>query len=287
MSEANETGATGATTEAAAPATAPAEGATAEALAAARAAEPAVAAPVAVEEADLDLEAEIADDLYSDPAKAKALVESLRKEAAKNRVKAKEATEKAAKTFEGWTESDAEVLANVIQLAAQDKKVGAEKMREIAALLDGGDVEGAAAVAADASAAAAEAAKGLTPEDVATQVEAKLAERDKQSAIAAEAAKITATATELGYDPADSDYFTLLYIAQFETGGDLPKAHAKIEARNQKVIDDYVAGVKERAAGQPIHAKSGDDSVIEMTGENKTFATARERVEARLLALRK
>lgn len=276
-------------TTAEAPAAAPAEGATAEALTAARAAEPAApAAPAAAaEEADLDLEAEIADDLYSDPAKAKALVESLRKEAAKNRVKAKEATEKAAKTFEGWTESDAEVLANVIQLAAQDKKVGAEKMREIAALLDGGDVEGAAAVAADASAAAAEAAKGLTPEDVASQVEAKLAERDKQSAIQAEAAKITAKTAELGYDPADADYFTLLHIAQFETGGDLDKAHAKIEARDQKVIDAYVAGVKERAAGQPIHAKSGDDSVIEMTGENKTFATARERVEARLLALRK
>lgn len=270
-------------------AAAPAEGATAEALAAARAAEPAPAAAAApaAEEADLDLEAEIADDLYSDPAKAKALVESLRKEAAKNRVKAKEATEKAAKTFEGWTDSDAEVLANVIQLAAQDKKVGAEKMREIAALLDGGDVEGAAAVAADASAQAAEAAKALTPEDVAAQVEARLADRDKQAAISAEAAKITAKTAELGYDQADPDYFTLLHIAQFETGGDLDKAHAKIEARNQKVIDDYVSGVKERAAGQPIHAKSGDDSVIEMTGENKTFATARERVEARLLALRK
>lgn len=286
MSEATTEGAEGATTEAAAPVLA--EGADAAALAAARAAEP-VPTPKAPEP-DLDLEAEIADDLYQDPAKAKALVESLRREAAKRRVEAKEAKEAksaADKTFEGWTEHDAAVLADVIQLAAADPSVGAAKMREIADALEANDPKKAAALAAGASAEAAEAAKGLTAEDVDKQVEAKLADRARNEAIEAKGREIVAKTAELGYDQADPDYFTLLHIAQFETGGDLDAAHAKIEARNQKVIDDYVSGVKARAAGQPIHAKSSDDSVIEMTGENKTFASARERVEARLLAIRK
>lgn len=261
----------------------PAEGADAQALSQAAAVEPTVEAPVeAPVEDEVDLDADAADDLYADPAKARAYAEKLRKEAAKYRTKAKEAAV-SDETFSGWSDEDAGVLKQVIQVAALDPKVGAAKMREIADLLDKGDAEGAAAVAADAS---AEAAKVLTEDDVNAKVAEALEKADTKRAIEVKRDEILAKTKALGYEPGSPDYFTVLHIAQFETGADLDKAHEIIEARNQAIIDGYVNGVKERAAGAPLHARRGEESVIEPTGENKTWASARERTEARINAVR-
>ncbi len=263
-----------------APAPAAAEGAEAEALSEAAAAVPEAPAPAEAEE-EIDLDNEAADDVFADPAKARALAEKYRKEAAKRRVEAKEAKA----TFEGWTEADAKVLSEVIQLAAADPKVGAAKMREIAALLDGGDVEGAAAVAAEASEAAGEKAAALTPEDVDKKVQEALAAADQKRAVETKRDEILARTKELGYEVGTPDYFTIIHIAQNETGGDLEKAHEVMEARNQAIIDRYVEGVRERAAGTPLHARRGEDSVMEPTSDIKTFKDAREHMEARLVAL--
>lgn len=264
---------------------APAEGADVEALSQAAAAEPesAPAQEQAVEE-DLDLDAEPSEDIYADPAKAKAMVEKLRKEAGKYRTRAKEASE----WSKGWTADDAKVLSEVIQLAAADPKVGAEQMRKIADLLDKGDAAGAAEAAAEASPDAKKALedKPLTAEDVESKVQAALADAEQKRAIETRRDEIISKTKELGYEPGSPDYFTLIHIAQHETGGDIDKAHEKIEARNQAIIDQYVNGVRENALGQPLHNPKPNDSVVEPEPDNKTFDSARSRLEQRLVNLR-
>lgn len=256
-----------------------AEGTDAAALAAAAAAPAEAPAPPAPEPASVDLETDADDGVYSDPEKARAYAKQLREEAARNRVKAKEA----AASFDGWTPEDADVLRTVIAEAAADPKVGAEKMRQIADLLDGGKVEEAAAAAVEATAEA----KALTAEDVDAKVKEALDAKDREQALSVRTNEIVAQAKEWGYDPASVDYFSLIHLATHETGGDLEKAHEAMQARKQSVIDEYVQGVRDRAAGMPIHAPRGDDAVVEPQGEVKTFADARSRTEARLVALRK
>jgi hypothetical protein len=68
-----------------------------------------------------------------------------------------------------------------------------------------------------------------------TAAQAK-AEQDK--ALAA----IDEKATALGYEPNSVDYVELLHLAVNDHEGDLDKAHAAVQARRQKIIDDYVAG---------------------------------------------
>ena len=276
------------TTDAGASAEAPgaAAGADAEALSAAAAAAP--EAPAKPQPAskdtepgeDSDLDTDPPEDLYADPEKARKYVEKLRKEAAAARVKAKEARA----PFEGWSPDDAKVLGEVIQLAAADPKVGAAKMREIADLLDKGDVEGAAEAAADASEAAA---AHLTPEDIDAKVREAVDAKDREHQLNVKRDEIIAKTKELGYEPGSADYFTVLHVAQFETNGDLEAAHAKIEERNQAIIDKFLDTKREEAAGTPRYARRSEHAVAEMTEPPKDMKDARNRARSRFTASNK
>lgn len=65
---------------------------------------------------------------------------------------------------------------------------------------------------------------------------------DAKAQQAAAIAEIDTKATELGYAPNSVDYVELLHLAVNEHEGDLDKAHEAVQARRQKIIDDYVAG---------------------------------------------
>jgi len=75
----------------------------------------------------------------------------------------------------------------------------------------------------------------------------------EEAAVAAETKMIEAEARELGYkiDLKDVDYRFLLITAQNETGGDIKAAHERIEARNQAIVDKYLAAKAADAEGSP------------------------------------
>jgi hypothetical protein len=57
-----------------------------------------------------------------------------------------------------------------------------------------------------------------------------------------------------GYDPESAEGFTVLYNANHFTGGDIAKAVEMVRARDQKLIDDYVAG---RSGKRPSPSPAG------------------------------
>jgi hypothetical protein len=103
----------------------------------------------------------------------------------------------------------------------------------------------------------------------------------EEQAVAAEMKNIEVEARELGYtiDQKDVDYRLLLITAQNETGGDIAAAHAKIEARNQAIVDKYLAAKAADAEGSP-RVPAGDAQIPGTAQPIKSFKDARAGLEA-------
>lgn len=192
----------------------------------------------------------------------RAYVQKLRDEAAKHRT-AKQRYEEA---FKGWEGEDADVWLDVIQAAADPNSRGsaADQLRQIADLL----APGAAKDAANAAADAAEKAGG---EDVDTEdrplTKAELdkifAEREAEAEKNRLLKEIEDEAKGLGYEKNTAGYAQLMFYANFNTKGDLQKAHELIEADRQKIIDDYIAEKSKDADLPGGNTNAGTFSVSE------------------------
>lgn len=223
--------------------------------------------------------AEAAADAFDDPKVEsfdRAYVEKLRKEAASHRTEAQRYKE----AFKGWDpEADVPVWLETIQLAQQPgmQQAAADRLRQIADLIHKGDTPEEAVAKVDGE--PPKEPEYLTPE----QLEQKLQEREQEKAVADQVQAIKSKAAELGYAENTREYHSLLWTAQNETGFDLEKAHEKLQADRQAVIDSFLEEKRLAAEGNPAVAAGGAhvDGSVQHDG---SFATARARTEARLKA---
>lgn len=202
-------------------------------------------------------------------------VSELRDEAAKYRVKAKESTA----FFEGIPEEDQEIWKSAIQNFAKDPKAAAEDLKQFVDAVMTQQEE-----------------DGITKGDPEFITKADLENAIKSEREAAETAlilkEIEAEARTLGYNPNSEDefesleYSDLLKIAMATPGNDLKKAHEKLQARNQKVIDAYLESKKTDAGKSPKVPVAGGQAPSNASDETpKTLDDVMERAKARVEAL--
>lgn len=216
--------------------------------------------PPAQEEAPLDLDGELEGDKFD-----RAYVERLRREAAAARTKAKELES----VFDGYEAEEREGLATLARLLKENPKAAAEEMK----------------AAYDAIMAQYEPetpAVDDTPDAERLMTYGDYQKLQEQQAVAAQQRAIEAEARELGYkvDPRDTDYQLLLNVARTQTkNGDIKAAHAIIEARNQAIIDRYVAA-KAAEAEQSYQAPADNAGALPSNAEPiKDFKQARMALE--------
>lgn len=206
-------------------------------------------------------------------------VKKLRESDAKHRVEAKEA-KKYAEAFSGFDEGSQQVLVNLISTLKSDTKAGVEQMKAIIEFLSPED----AAAVTEAVEGALDEGEGKPELSVEEQVQKVLAERDQTQKQQAEVQSVIDKAGELGYPEGDPDHITLLWIAVNQTGNDIEAAAKVLEARNQKIIDDYIA--KKTASNDAFTKPSaGTNPGAADADKAKTWKDARSRVEARIDAL--
>jgi hypothetical protein len=220
---------------------------------------PAAPAAPAAPEAPVDLDGALEGDKFD-----RAYVERLRKEAASYRSKAKTYGD----VFDQYEEADREAFLSLAKTLREDPKSAAQEMAAAAeAILKQYETGQPQGVDADGE------PQYLTMADYQRLQE--------EQAVAAEMKNIEVEARELGYtiDQKDVDYRLLLITAQNETGGDIAAAHAKIEARNQAIVDKYLAAKAADAEGSP-RVPAGDAQIPGTAQPIKSFKDARAGLEA-------
>lgn len=196
--------------------------------------------------------------------KAAEEIRNLRKESGNYRTKLREYEA----PFEGYDDESRGVWFRLAETYKSDPQAAAKAMQQIA--------EGVLTPEQAATQAENEAEEGfVTPQ----QLEQKFKEREEQAAQEREVERMRGEAKELGYELDSDDYFYLLFISQ-RNGGDLKKAHEKIEAQNQAAVDRYVEGLKNDANGT-VTSPHGGGAPSEERGLT-TFKEARESLEQRL-----
>lgn len=195
-------------------------------------------------------------------------VQKLRQEAAAHRT-AKQTYEKA---FEGWTPDDREVWLDTIQLSVQNPQAAAERLRQIAGLLSPEEV-------AELEAETQKGNEGSEEPEFMTKAEfeRRYKEERETDEVERQVRIIQDEAQLLGYKVGSSDYFELMWHANNETNGDLNKAHEAVEAKRQKIIDEYLEQKRNQSSG-PVTSRRGGVPVSQEKPV-KTFAEAREALE--------
>lgn len=162
-------------------------------------------------------------------------VKELRRESANYRTRAKQY-----EVFERYTEEDRQVWNSLAETMLNDPRAAAAQMKQIAeALLADEEAE----TEPEAPAHQGPDPKYLTREDY-----DRLRQEEAQ---ALQVSKIEADARALGYDTEGTDYINLLLIANRETNGDIHKAHETIKAREQAIVQKYLAEKAAEANGTP------------------------------------
>lgn len=212
--------------------------------------------PPPADTAPVDLDGDLEGDKFD-----RAYVERLRKEAAGYRSKAKTYDD----VFSQYEETDRAAFLDLAKMLRENPKAAAEEM----------------------SAAAAEILKQYAPAEppVGDDGEPQYMTRadydrlKQEDAVAAETRAIELEARELGYtiSAKDTDYRLLLLTAQNETNGDIKGAHERLAARNQAVIDKYLAAKTADAEG---YKPPADSAQIPGSAEPiKSFKDARSALE--------
>lgn len=201
----------------------------------------------------------------------RAYVEKLRKEAANYRERAKKYNE----VFEGYEAEAVEEWLSLASTLKADPKAAAQRFAELADAIreQYGDAAADAveeAVAADADANPA-ADKPLTR----AELEAFMAEREKEAEISRRVAKIEADATELGYKRGTEDYDLLLWEASRLKNGSIHEAHAKIKAREQAIYDRKLAEL----GGRPNPTVPSPGTPASSERELRTFDEANKALD--------
>lgn len=220
---------------------------------------PAETTPPAGNEEPLDLDGELEGDKFDRP-----YVERLRREAAAARTKAKELES----VFDGYADEEREGLAQLARMLKEDPKAAAAEMK---AAYD--------AIMAQYEQETPEPEYGDADRILTVGEYQKLQE---QNAIQAEQRAIEAEAKELGYkvDPKDTDYRLLLLTAQNQTKtGSIAEAHQILKAREQAVVDRYLAA-KAADAEEAYRAPADNAGQIPSNAEPiKSFKDARSALE--------
>lgn len=180
---------------------------------------------------DVAMDAEPAEDADSFDRK---YVEKLRKESAGYRERAK----RFESAFDGFEESDQEVLLGLAKSLREDPTRGAQEMAAIAKAIMDQIGEG------DAPEADAEGeSEYLTVE--------KYKALKEQEAVEDQVRQIEREAVDLGYKKGSPEYQYLLAVAKTLPDADLSKAHAQIKAREQAAVDAYLAQKQQQAGAAP------------------------------------
>lgn len=209
-------------------------------------------------------------------------VEKIRTEAQKYRTEAQTAAQRVAeydKVYADYEDADRKAWFDLAETWKVDPNAAASWMRDVAAkvLGDGDDIQdtGEQAEALDEIEAA-----GLTPDQVQQMITEALTTRDQA---AAQERAVNTVYDELrghGIDPDTADGLWVLATTNQENIT-LDEAVAKFRQRDQKIIDDYVAG---RTKGtHPIPGPNGGVAANQTT-EILTFEEARKATEAFLRA---
>lgn len=103
------------------------------------------------------------------------------------------------------------------------------------------------------------------------------AERAEQQGIQDGIRQIVAEAKQLGYVENSPDYNELLFHASSpDVAGDLTKAHAKVQARKQEIIDSYAKDVAANGERWPAAATAATAAAAMDGGPPKDFKSARK-----------
>lgn len=214
------------------------------------------------------------------PDEAQHYIRGLRDEAAERRVTARELEEaytpfKA--VFDGVDEQTRDAVLNLAgTLISDPENAGPTELLRVAKALTGDRFE--------------EVIKGLdqpkylTPEEVQAQIEehekAKTEEKQRAEAIA----QVEKEADDLGYKDDPAGRSLLFFYAHQETEGDISKAHEKVEAYRQQIVDGFVSSQKQKNSGFPAQPSGGGEPPAEQKGGPKTLGDARSAAEARIKA---
>lgn len=196
----------------------------------------------------------------------RAYVESLRKESAGYRTKAKTYEE----AFDGYDDESREVFLSLAKDLINAPDDAARRMIEVSRSLLGDGFD----------AALTGEPKPLTQADVQRMLQEKDASAQEQAAIRA----VEQEARDLGYKDQTPDIANLFWYAHNETGGDLKAAHEKVAAAKQSIIDEYLASKK--SDGDAFVTTSTDGvGAGNSDGPAKTLEEAKRRTIARLSAI--
>lgn len=198
-------------------------------------------------------------------------VKELREEAANYRIRAKKFEEPLGK----YAEDEQEIWLNIINEFAEDPKSAASKMKDL--------VDAVMAEQEDAGVSAGDP-EFLTKADVAKMLEEQQLAAEQKNMVAS----IHAEASQLGYNVNSEnvderlDFEDLISVAKTLPDGNLAEAHKILEARKQRIIDQYVNGKREDAGKTPIAPVAGGSAPSQE--RNKGEALTWEDVQARAVA---
>ena len=209
------------------------------------------AAPVEVAEA-----APVADVMDTDTEGIKsfdqAYVSKLRAEAAKYRTQARETQDqlKGVQTkyqeFEGYDQADLDVWKQLAVQWNSSPQQAAESMRTIAVNVLG-DPNATSQEKAEAVEVIEQTTPGASPENIEKIIDARIAEREKNTEFQGRVQGIENTLVSEGFVKGSAQYANVLWHAtnNKDTGGDISKAIEAHRAYEQSVVDQYVSNVKE------------------------------------------
>lgn len=185
-------------------------------------------------------EAPASDDISSLPENWQKYIRDLRNENAQRRTEVQQFKE----VFSAFDEDSQRWLLNNIRLLADDSTapIGAKKFRDMTYQMltsvnqweEDAPWKAAAEETAEAVQQAADAGQPLTPEQVQEMLDAKLAERDQEAYVEAEARRMIEQATALGYEQG-----TPLYEYLFTVYG--KNLDAGLEAAHQQLVEAGLA----------------------------------------------
>lgn len=205
-------------------------------------------------------------------------VRGLRDEAAENRVKYRELEQSFTPYKEVFGDVDEgtrdAVLGMARTLISDPEDAGPKELLRVAKYLTGDKF--------DDVLKALDEPEYLTPEQMEARLEAREREKDEERKRKEAIASVEKQAADLGYPEDGPDRSMLYFYATNETDGDLEKAHEKVLAWKQAVIDGHVAEVKSVNDGYPPQSSGAGTPPAESATKPKTLAEARAAAEARL-----
>lgn len=230
-------------------------------------------------------------ELPNEPVFDRGYVEKLRGEGAKYRTQVRELTERFEphndfiEALSEYPDDDRAVWLDLMRGYRNDPVATAETFQNVAqAILEANGVspQQAQQVAEQLTEQGVEGDDGpLTAEKVqeliAADRERVEAERQKQ----ADVEQVFTELTEAGYERGSREAFTVLWIANNETNGDIAKAIEIDKANKQKVIDEYVESVKNKPNARTAPEGKPGSGITQI----KNLADARKATEAMISGL--